>query len=453
MAHSDALGEKPIGRLLFEQAVPASIGFLIMSIYGIVDTIFVGHWVGALGIGAITVVMPITFLISSVGMAIGIGGASVISRALGSKNRPHALHTFGNQVSMTLIIAVSIVVAGAFFQEEILTLFGGKGNILPFAKTYFQILLLGIPFLAFAMMFNNDIRAVGAPKVAMMILVIPAVANIILDPIFIVALDMGIAGAAWATTLSYVASAGFGLWYFLSGRSELSLTLERMILKWEIVSEIFSIGFVTLARQGTISLLAIVLNNVLFSYGGEMGLSIYGIINRMMMFANFPVLGITQGFLPIAGYNYGAEKWARVREVIVKAISYGTGIAVLIFTGLYLFAEPLVSLFTTDEQLLEQTPSALITVFRATPLLAIQLIGSAYFQAIGKVMPALLLTLLKQGFFLIPLVLILPVYFGLDGIWWSFPIADILTAIVNFFFIRKAHRTLGNSLNGLAIGR
>ena len=449
MAHSDALGEKPIRRLLVEQAVPASIGFLIMSIYGIVDTIFVGHWVGALGIGAITVVMPITFLISSVGMAIGIGGASVISRALGAGNRPHALHTFGNQVSMTLIIAVSIVAIGAFYQEEILTLFGGKGDILPFAKTYFEILLLGIPFLAFAMMANNDIRAEGAPKVAMMILVVPAVSNIILDPIFIVALDMGIAGAAWATTLSYVASAAFAMWYFLSGRSELTLTPGRLILKREIVYEIFSIGFVTLARQGTISLLAIVLNNVLFEYGGEMGLSVYGIINRLMMFANFPVLGITQGFLPIAGYNYGAEKWERVREVIVKAISYGTGIAVLIFTSLYLFAKPLVSLFTTDPQLIELTPPALVSVFLATPLLSIQLIGSAYFQAIGKVLPALLLTLLKQGFFLIPLVLILPVYFGLDGIWFSFPIADVLTALVNFFFIRKAHQTLGNSLEGM----
>ncbi|MDP4821228.1 MAG: MATE family efflux transporter, partial [Saprospiraceae bacterium] len=425
MSQSSALGSKPVGKLLVGQAVPASIGFLVMSIYGIVDTIFVGKWVGSLAIAAITVVIPISFLISSIGMAIGIGGASVISRSLGSDNKPKALLAFGNQIALTISLAVIIMILGFCFQAPILKLFGGRGDILAPASVYFRGILLGIPFLAWAMMSNNVMRALGAPKMAMFVLLVPAVLNIILDPIFIVAFDWGLAGAAWATAFSYVASAGFAVWFFFfSGRSELRITPVQLILKWSMVREIFSIGIVTLARQGTISLLAIVLNNSLFTYGGELAVSVYGIINRMMMLVNFPVIGITQGFIPIAGYNYGAKQWSRVRAVIRLAIRYGTGIASLLCIGILIFAHLLANIFTNDAALMDASPMAIRIAFMATPFITLQLISSAYFQAIGKPIPALLLTLTKQGFFLIPLILILPGFWGLNGIWIAFPIAD-----------------------------
>ncbi|MDP4710573.1 MAG: MATE family efflux transporter [Saprospiraceae bacterium] len=444
MSQSSALGSKPVGKLLVGQAVPASIGFLVMSIYGIVDTIFVGKWVGSLAIAAITVVIPISFLISSIGMAIGIGGASVISRSLGSDNKPKALLAFGNQIALTISLAVIIMILGFCFQAPILKLFGGRGDILAPASVYFRGILLGIPFLAWAMMSNNVMRALGAPKMAMFVLLVPAVLNIILDPIFIVAFDWGLAGAAWATAFSYVASAGFAVWFFFfSGRSELRITPVQLILKWSMVREIFSIGIVTLARQGTISLLAIVLNNSLFTYGGELAVSVYGIINRMMMLVNFPVIGITQGFIPIAGYNYGAKQWSRVRAVIRLAIRYGTGIASLLCIGILIFAHLLANIFTNDAALMDASPMAIRIAFMATPFITLQLISSAYFQAIGKPIPALLLTLTKQGFFLIPLILILPGFWGLNGIWIAFPIADTLSAVFCYYFlIREANRTL-----------
>ena len=444
MSQSSALGSKPVGKLLVGQAVPASIGFLVMSIYGIVDTIFVGKWVGSLAIAAITVVIPISFLISSIGMAIGIGGASVISRSLGSDNKPKALLAFGNQIALTISLAVIIMILGFCFQAPILKLFGGRGDILAPASVYFRGILLGIPFLAWAMMSNNVMRALGAPKMAMFVLLVPAVLNIILDPIFIVAFDWGLAGAAWATAFSYVASAGFAVWFFFfSGRSELRITPMQLILKWSMVREIFSIGIVTLARQGTISLLAIVLNNSLFTYGGELAVSVYGIINRMMMLVNFPVIGITQGFIPIAGYNYGAKQWSRVRAVIRLAIRYGTGIASLLCIGILIFAHLLANIFTNDAALMDASPMAIRIAFMATPFITLQLISSAYFQAIGKPIPALLLTLTKQGFFLIPLILILPSFWGLNGIWIAFPIADTLSAVFCYYFlIREANRTL-----------
>lgn len=422
--------------MLFQQAAPASVGFLIMSIYGIVDTIFVGRYVGSMAIGAIAVVMPITFLISSIGMAIGVGGASIISRALGADDRNKALLTFGNQAALTLLLATTIVVLGSFFTDEILFVFGGRGDILPPAQEYFTILLYSVPFLAWAMMANNVIRSEGASKIAMFTLIVPAVVNMILDPIFIIGLDWGIAGAAWATTISYVASAFYTLWFFVSGRSELQLKLPNFKIRLDIAKEIGSIGGVTLARQGTISVLAIILNNTLFTYGGEISISVYGIINRVMMFANFPVLGVTQGFMPIVGYNYGAQKWDRVKSVINTAIGSGTLIALGIFTCIMLFADQIVWIFSNDPELIERTAPALRKVFLATPLITIQLVGSAYFQAIGKAIPALLLTLTKQGFFLIPLILILPPIFDLDGVWYSFPVADLMAASITFLYLR-----------------
>ena len=438
MTQAESLGKKPIPALLREQAIPASIGMLVMSIYGLIDAIFVGKWVGSLGIAAITVVMPITFLIASIGMAIGVGGASMISRALGSEDEEKAMVTFANQTTLTIILAFIIISLGAIYQDYFLILFGARGAILEPSKEYFEIILIGIPFLAWAMMTNNNIRAEGNPKVAMFTLVIPAILNIILDPIFIIYFEMGIRGAAWATTISYILSATYTTLFFLSGKSLLKIRWKDLWLRWSYVKEIFSIGIVTLARQGTVSILAIVLNNSLYNYGGELSVSAYGIVNKVLMFAIFPILGVVQGFLPIAGFNYGAKHPARVKEVIQVAIKYGTCIALLLFISIMLLSKHIVSAFTNDMELIEQSSRAMVIVFFATPLITTQLIGSAYFQAIGKALPALLLTMTKQGFFLIPLLFILPRFFQLDGIWMAFPIADLCAAIITYWYLRKA---------------
>ncbi len=442
MEHAHDMGNKPIPALLVSQAVPAAIGILIMSIYGIVDTIFVGRWVGAAGIAAITVVMPITFLMASIGMSIGVGGASIISRALGADDEDYAFRTFANQIILVLSLVTVFVVLSTFFEDEILRLFGGNGEILPVASVYFRIVIMGVPFLAFAMMSNNVIRAEGRPLIAMRILLIPAIVNIVLDPILIAGFDMGMAGAAWATAVSYVASAGYALYYFFFGNSEMKVRREDLRLHMPIVKEIGAIGSVTFARQGTVSLLAIVLNNTLFVHGGEMGVAVMGIVNRMMMFANFPVYGITQGFVPIAGFNYGAKHWDRVRSSVMTSIKYGTVVAFIIFVGILSFSKSIVSVFTENAELISQAAPAMVIVFLATPLMTLQLVGSAYFQAIGKARPALLLTLTKQGFCLIPLILILPGFFGLQGIWMSFPIADVLSAAITFLFLRNGMKAL-----------
>ncbi|MDX1760694.1 MAG: MATE family efflux transporter [Christiangramia sp.] len=435
--NSRELGEKPIGKLLIQQAVPASIGILVMSLNILVDTIFVGNWIGPIAIAAINVVLPVSFFIAALGMAIGIGGSSIISRALGADDTGKALKTFGNQISLTILLSIGLVIPGLIFVDSLIPAFGGKGEIFDPAKIYYIIVLCGVPFLALAMMGNNVIRAEGKPRFAMIAMIIPSVGNLILDYILINRLDMGMVGAALATTASYLLCLGYIVWFFLSKNSELKISATHFRFDYPVLREISSLGVVTLARQAVVSVTYLLMNNILFDLGGEDSVTVYAIIARMLMFALFPVLGVTQGFLPIAGFNYGARQYPRVRKSINTAILYSCGMGLLIFLGIMFFAPSIVKIFTSEASIIEQTPSAMRWVFAAIPIVAIQLIGAAYFQAIGKAVPAFLLTLSRQGFFFIPLILILPHYFGEIGVWVSFPIADLLSTIVTAYFLNQ----------------
>ena len=450
---SDQLGTDPIGRLLVRQAVPASIGILVMSLNILVDTIFVGNWIGSIAIAAINVVLPVSFFIAALGMAIGIGGSSIISRALGADNKERALKTFGNQITLTLLLTTLMVALGLYYVDGLIPLFGGKGAIFDPAKIYYTIVLYGVPFLALCMMGNTVIRAEGKPRFAMIAMIIPSVGNLLLDYIFIYVFGWGMYGAAWASTGSYLLCISYIIWFFRSRNSELKLSGHHFYLEVGILREIGALGFVTLSRQAVTSITYLLMNNILFNLGGEPLIAVYAIIGRMLMFAFFPVFGVTQGFLPIAGYNYGARKYERVRESINTAIKYAAFVATLVFIGLMLFPDAITSLFlsnkpdlpaierTTNLFVMEHTPAAMRWVFAATPIIALQLIGAAYFQAVGKAIPALLLTLTRQGFFFIPLILILPLYFGELGVWISFPVADVLATVVTGYYLRKEIRT------------
>ncbi len=447
--NSDLLGTASISSLLVKQAVPASIGILVMSLNMIVDTIFVGRWIGPLAISAITVVLPVTFFIAAIGLAVGIGGSSVLSRALGAGNDEKALKVFGNQTTLTFLTSGLLAVIGLVFQDYAIDFFGADDSFRDLALTYYRIVMYGIVMLAMCMMGNSVIRAEGKPKFAMYAMMLPALGNIGMDYVLINMLGYGMEGAAWATFISYGICFSFILWFFIF-KSELRLNLKSFILDSKIVKEISGLSSVTLARQGVIAVLTILLNNVLIDVGDAIDVASYGIISRVLMFALFPVIGVNQGFMPIAGYNFGAKKYSRVREAINKSILYSGILALFIFAGIMIFAEEFVSIFISNKggqeagtladsaELLRRTPNALRLVFAATPVIVIQLIGGSYFQSIGRVIPALLLSLTKQGFFLIPLILILPNYFGVFGVWISFPIADVLSTTVTGYCLNKA---------------
>ncbi len=407
-----------------------------------VDVWFVSRYAeGEIAIAAITVVLPITFLISSFGMAVGVGGASVLARALGEGNEEKAQKTFGNQITLTLGFVLSFVVLGFLFQDPILRLFGANDEILPYAKKYFNILILGLPFLGWAMMSNNSIRAEGKPKVAMYTMIIPAVSNILLDYILIYQFDMGIKGAAWATTTGYVLSGSYTLWFFLSGKSELSATRKSVRLAKPIVKEISSIGSITLVRQSMFSLLAIILYSQLDKWGqieyaetlGESGgshaIAIYGLIRGFTLFVAFPIIGIMQGLMPIVSFNYGAKNWDRVKDAIWLAVKATTVISLMLLSIIVFFPQELIGIFTSDHDLMAHTPRVLQLIFISLPVMGIGFIGGAYFQAIGKPMPALVLTLARQGMFMIPLMYILSNFIGLDGVWAALPSGEILAGI------------------------
>ena len=439
------LGSKPIGNLLIKQAVPASIGILVMSINLLVDTIFVGNWIGSIAIAAINVVTPVSFFIAALGMAIGIGGSSIISRALGADNDEKAFKTFGNQITITILLTICLVIFGLAFVNLLIPAFGGRGEIFEPAKIYYTIILYGVPLLALCMMGNSVIRAEGKPKFAMIAMIIPSVGNLLLDFILIKVFDMGMAGAAWASTGSYILCLSFIIWFFKSRNAELKISFAHLGIDFTLLKEISSLGFVTLSRQAVVSVTYLLVNNTLFELGGETSVTSYAIIARMLMFALFPVLGMTQGFLPVAGFNYGAEKYDRVRTSINKAVIYAGVVAVFVFSLIMIFPQAIVSVFTDNPEVMKKTPSAMRWVFAALPIIGLQTIGSAYFQAIGKAVPALLLTLSRQGFFFIPLVLILPQYFGIIGVWVAFPLADLLSTVVTGYFLnREIKATLVN---------
>lgn len=437
---ASTLGSESIGKLLFKQAVPASIGILVMSLNVLIDTIFVGNWIGSVAIAAINVVLPVSFFIAALGMSIGIGGSSVISRALGAEDHEKARKTFGNQIMLTLSLSILFVVFGLLYVDTLIPSFGGKGSIYEPAKIYYVIVLYGVPFLAFCMMGNTVIRAEGKPKYSMIAMIIPSVTNLLMDYLFINVLGYGMEGAAWATSISYVFCFSYILWFFLSKNSELKIHLKHLWLDVKIVSEIAALGFVTLARQAVVSITYLIVNNILFHLGGASSVAVYAIVGRLLMFALFPILGVTQGFLPIAGYNFGAGKFDRVRETIQKAIGFASLLAFLVFILLMTFPYEIARVFTSDLAVVNEAPQAIRWVFAATPIVAVQLIGAAYFQAVGKSVPALLLTLIRQGFFFIPLVFILPKLYGEAGVWYSFFIADVLATLVTGVFLWKEIR-------------
>ncbi|MFA7427315.1 MATE family efflux transporter [Mesotoga sp.] len=432
------LGEQKIGRLLLSLSLPATIGMLVQAMYNFVDTIFVGRGVGSMGIAGISISLPVQIFVMAFAQMFGIGGASVISRALGEKNHEKAKRAAGNVMAFSIAFGLAMTLLGYFFLDRLLIMLGASEAITPYAREYLGIILLGSVFFSFGMAMNHVVRAEGKPKIAMAAMLISAVLNIILDPIFIFSLNMGIWGAALATVLSQAATSIYVLFYFLSGKSLLRVSLRSLIPEWKIMRETVSVGLSAFSRQVAGSLLAVVLNNSLVFYGGDIAVAVYGVINRLLMVFIMPMFGVNQGFLPIVGYNYGARKMRRARESVKLASTVTTLIALFSAIIMFLFARQLISIFTDETELIEPAIFALRIVILAIPTIGVQVIASGMFQALGKAVPALFLSLLRQIIILIPLILVVPRFLGIDGIWISFPLADLISfAISLVFYLRE----------------
>jgi putative MATE family efflux protein len=442
---SRMLADEKIGKLLFKLSVPATIGMLVQAFYNLVDTVFVGRAYGTesiQAIGGIAVAFPIQMIGMAVSLAIGIGGASIISRRLGEREQDKAEKIFANLIFLSLFSSLLITGAGLICIVPLLKTFGATGTILPYALEYLEVILYGTVLFSFAMVTNAVIRAEGNAKVAMNSMLISGGLNVILDPIFIFSFGMGIRGAAIATVLAQAIGVLYVVHYFLSGKSTIRFRPAALKPDSKIIKDVLAIGVSPFARNVSGSFMVIILNNLLAFYGGDIAIAVFGIINRLLMFTLMPMFGIIQGLQPIVGFNYGAKNFGRVRETVKLAILATTVMSIAGFLILYLFPEQLFGIFSSDLQLISEGKSAVRIVVLATPLVGFQVVGAALYQALGKAKPSLFLSMCRQMLFLIPLVLVLPKYLDLQGVWAAFPLADVLAFTVTLVMVIREFRLL-----------
>ncbi|NIA23842.1 MAG: MATE family efflux transporter, partial [Proteobacteria bacterium] len=375
------LTEEKIWSLLLKLSIPAMIGMIVNALYNVVDTIFVGRSVGVRGIAAISIAFPIQMIVMAVSLSIGIGSASIISRRWGAKDIEGAEATLGNALSLTVLLGVIIGVPSVIFAPQILRIFGASKNIIGYSVVYLRIILSGIFFTLFTMVTNNIIRAEGNANMAMITMLTSAIINIILDPIFIFGLHMGVAGAAIATVIAKFITTVVQFYYFSSKFSIIKFHVKKLKLKWHIIKEIFAIGSSAFARQVVGSITIIILNKLLSVYGGDMGIAVYGVIQRLLMLAYMPMFGIAQGLQPIVGFNYGAGLYERVKEVIKDSIIAASLISTLSFVILYLFPAFFISLFSKNVTLIEMGSGALRIITAAFPLIGFQIVASSMYQS------------------------------------------------------------------------
>jgi len=438
------LGEAPIGKLLLKLSLPATFGMLINGLYNLVDTIFIGRGVGTDAIGGLALSFPAQMIIMGFGIAIGQGAASVVSRNLGAQNDQRARRAAGNAFAMALTAGLLILIFGRLFLEPLLNLLGATDTLRVYIRDYLSIILLGSPFIALAMVSNNLLRAEGKAKISMVVMLVGAGTNIILDPIFIFVFRMGVSGAAWATIIGQFISFLYASRYFLMRKTIVQVRVKHWVPQGSVVREILSLGFPAFVRQGGQSIVAVMLNNMLGRYGGDIYISAYGVVNRLLMFLLMPLFGTVQGFQPVAGFNYGAGLYHRVRKTLKLTIIYATTYTTTGFLLLFFMPRFFAGIFSTDPVLIDTVVYVVRYVIAVFPFLGIQIIGGAYFLVIGKSFPSLILNLSRQFLLLIPLLLILPGIFGLTGLLVSFPIADFLATIITVVWLLVELRHLDN---------
>lgn len=445
------LGEEPVGKLLLKFSLPAITGMIVNALYNIVDRIFIGKGVDELAIGGIFISMPISLIIMAFSMLIGIGGNTLVSIKLGQNRKEEADRVAGNSLILLILASLCISVLGLIFLEPLLKLFGTSPSNFQYAYDYMRIILIGAPLQAVGFGMNNFIRGEGSPTTAMKTMLIGAISNTILDPIFIFWFKMGVEGAALATIISQGLSAIWVMMYFFTGKSMLDVKKEYLKLKFQIVKDIVTIGIGPFSMQLAGSMVTVLLNNSLKTYGGDIANSSMAVINSIAMMVMMPVFGINQGSQPIIGFNYGAEKYDRVKETLKYAAIAATAITTLGFILTQLFPVQLYKLFISKEGNIAEISKIGVPGMRIflsmLPIIGFQVVSSNYFQATGRPKHSMLLSLSRQVLILIPALIILPRIFGLTGVWLAGPIADFLASVITAYFVLRSLKNLGHEKN------
>lgn len=439
------LGTEKIGRLLREYASPAIIAMTASSLYNIVDSIFIGQGVGPMAIAGLAITFPLMNLAAALGAMVGMGASTLISVKFGQKDYKTAQQILGNVLTLNLIIGISFTIISLIFLDPVLYFFGASENTIGYAREYMVIILIGNVISHTYFGLNAILRATGYPSMAMITTIITVVINSILDPIFIFVMHTGIKGAAIATVISQVISLIIQIRHFTNPKQFIHFKKGTYKLNKDIVKNTISIGMPQFLLNATSCVIIILINNTLKKYGGDLAIGAYGIVNKVTFFFLMILLGLTQGMQPIAGYNYGAKKVDRILKLLKTTIIYGTIIMTTAFFFGELMPEKICRAFTSDQELISKSAKGLQIVFTFFPIVGFQIIVSSFFQSIGKAKEAIFLSLTRQVLFLIPLLIIFPMFFGLTGAWVSIPTADLISTITAFILIRREIKKLKNN--------
>lgn len=439
---TELLGHEKVYKLLLRFSIPGIVGMLVNALYNIIDRIFIGNGVGSLAIAGLTVAFPVMNVAMAFSMLIGVGATSLISIRLGEQKKEEAELILGNAFSLFILISVAFSLVSLLFIGPMLRLLGASPEVLPYAANYLRIILWGNVLMSVGFGMNNFIRAEGNPKTAMLTMIIGALTNVILDYLFVIIFNWGVEGAAFATIISQGVSAAWVLFYFLKNKGTLKLKRKNFSLKFSTTIAILSIGSAPFAMQLASSLFNAIINTNLNTYGGPVAIASMGIISSICMLVLMPVFGINQGAQPIIGYNYGAKQYNRVKTTLKLAALAATVIVNISNLVIQLYPAQIIAFFDPHDQELIAFGSEAVKIFLAMfPLVGAQIVGAYFFQCIGKPKQAMFLSLSRQVLVLIPLVVLLPKFYGLKGIFYAGPASDfvafLLTSTLLFLELRK----------------
>lgn len=432
----EELGTAPISSLLLSYALPAIIAMMASSLYNIIDRVFIGQGVGSLAISGLALTFPIMNLSTAFGALIGAGGSTLVSIKMGQEDIWGAKQVLGNVIILNVILGTIFMIVGLAFIDEILFLFGASNDTLPYARDFMQIILLGNVFTHLYFGLNSVMRSSGYPQKAMYATIFTVLINLILAPIFIFVLEWGIRGAALATVIAQLCSLIWILFHFSQKIYFIHFEKGIFKLKKNIIRGIFSIGMSPFVMNTCACLVVIFINHSLKSYGGDLAIGAYGIVNSILMLFAMLVLGFSQGMQPIAGFNYGAQKYDRVMSVFKRTMAYSTIVTFCASFCAIAFPQTITSFFTTDSHLIEIAKQGMQISFSMFAFVSIPMVAGNFFQSIGKAKISIFLSASRQLLFLIPLMLILPQFFGLMGVWLSLPLSDLFAILLALFYIK-----------------
>ena len=445
MRDVEALGREPMGKLLLRLSTPSVVGMLVQSLYNVVDAFFVGRSVGPQGIAAVFSAFPIQIVVMAFALLLGSGGVSLISRSLGARDVDRAERALGTITSVSLILGAIMAWAIALFAEPLVRVLGASESIVRDSIVYVRIVGLSIPAFSYSIVSNSAARGEGNARLAMVTMLISGLMNVLLDAVFIFNLGMGVAGAAWATAISQTLGAVWLAWYYLSGRSVLRLRADCLRPQPRLLAEIVRVGTSAFFNQIGIALTIGFLNNTFARYGGDAGMAAYGIIQRTNSLIVMPILGMNQGMVPIVGYNWGAGDLRRVWQALKLSALTATAICCLGSCALFLFPDRLFAIFSDDPELIARGVTGARFIAFGIVFAGFQILFSGFYQGIGRGIPSLCFSVLRQFVLIIPLVWSLSGLFGLKGAWCAFPITDTVAFLLaSLYFWVNGRRLLGH---------